>query len=121
MALVEVARFLDLAEAQVVASALRSGGIFVFEQNEVLGRLDVNLVYAMGGVRIWVPEDEADDAREFISQSRRQPSTLEPLPAVEATTLTLMSMLLTLATGIVLPLRPRRPERLGDGQMAEDA
>jgi hypothetical protein len=120
MALVEVARFLDLVEAQVVASALRSGGIFVFEQNAVLGRLDVNLVYAMGGVRIWVPEDEAADARAFIAESRRQPSTLEPLPAVEAAARTFVSVLLTFATGMVVPLRPRRPERLGDGHTAQD-
>jgi len=121
MALVEVARFLDLAEAQVVASALRSGGIFVFEQNVVLGRLDVNLVYAMGGVRIWVPENEAADARQFIAENRRQPSTLEPLPVAEAATRTVASVLLTFLTGFVVPLRPRRPERLGDGQIVEDA
>jgi hypothetical protein len=119
MALVEVARFLDLTEAQVVASGLRSGGVFVFLQNEVLGRMDVNLVYAMGGVRVWVPEDAAADARAFIAESRRQPSTLEPLPVAEAAARTIGSFLLTLLTGMIVPLRPRRPERLGDGQMAD--
>ena len=119
MALVEVARFLDLTEAQVVASALRSGGLFVFVQNEVIGRMDVNLLYAVGGIRIWVPEAEAADARAYIAASRRQPSSLEPLPAAEATARSLASLLLTLVTGVVTPLRPRRPERLGDGPMAE--
>jgi hypothetical protein len=119
MALVEVARFLDLTEAQVVTSALRSGGVFVFLQNEIIGQVDVNLRYAAGGFRIWVPEDDASDARTFIAARRRQPSTLEPLPKAEATVRTMLSFVLTFLTGSVVPLRPRRPERLGDGQPAD--
>lgn len=94
MDLVQVARFLDPTEAQVVASALRSGGMLVHLQGEVLGQMDVNLVHAMGGIRLWVPEDEAEDARAYINESRRQPSDLAPLPAAEATARTLLSLLL---------------------------
>ena len=114
MALVEVARFLDITEAQVVASALRSGGIFVFLQNEVISRMDVNLAYAAGGVRLWVPEAEAEDAKSFIAASRVKPSTAAPLQKAEAGARTIVSLLLTLLTGSVVPLRPRRPARLGD-------
>ena len=119
MALVEVARFLDLTEAEVVASVLRSSGMFVFVQNEIIGQMNVNLRYAMGGLRIWVPGADAADARTFIAASRRQPSTLEPLPVAEATVRTALSFLLTFLTGSVVPLRPRRPERLGDEQLAD--
>jgi hypothetical protein len=119
MDMVQIARFLDPTEAQVVASALRSGGMLVHVQGEVLGQMDVNLVYAMGGIRLWVPEDEAEDARTFINASRRQPSDLAPLSVPEATARTLASVLLTFLTGSVVPLRPRRPERLGDHATAE--
>jgi hypothetical protein len=112
MALVRVARFLDLTEAEVVASALRSGGLFVFLQNEITGRWMLNWVYAMGGFGIWVPEADAADARAFIAESRRKPSALAPLPVVEATARTLASFLLTFLTGNVVPLRPRRREWL---------
>ena len=119
MALVRVARFLDLTEAEVVASALRSGGLFVFVQNEITGRMRVNWVYAMGGFGIWVPEEEAADARAFIAESRRKASTLAPLPVAEAAVRIVLSFLLTVLTGQVVPLRPRRPERLGDGELAD--
>jgi hypothetical protein len=35
LSLVKVANFMDLTEAQVVASALRAGSIFVMVQNEL--------------------------------------------------------------------------------------
>ncbi len=119
MALVEVARFLDMTEAQVVASALRSAGVFVFVQNEVMGQMDVNLLYAIGGVRLWVPEEDFEDARAYIAASRRTPSQTAPLPVAEAATRTVASLLLTLLFGFVVPLRPRRPERLGEGAAAD--
>jgi hypothetical protein len=119
MDMVQVARFLDPTEAQVAASALRSGGMLVHLQGEVLGQMDVNLVYAMGGIRLWVPEDEAEDARAFINASRSQPSTLAPLPVAEATVRTTLSFLLTFLMGGVVPLRPRRPERLDESATAD--
>jgi hypothetical protein len=119
MDMVQVARFLDPTEAQVVASALRSGGMLVHVQGETLGQMDMNLVYAMGGLRLWVPEAEAEDARAFINASRRQPSTLAPLPAAESAVRTTLSLLLTLLIGAVVPLRPRRPERLRESATAD--
>jgi hypothetical protein len=114
MALVKIARFLDLTEAQVVASALRSGGVHVLVQNEAIGRIDINLRYAVGGFQIWVPEADAPDSYAFIAAARRQPSTLKPLPVAEATFRTALSLVLTFLTGTVVPLRPRRPQRLDD-------
>jgi len=114
MDMVPVARFLDLTEAQVVAAGLRTSGMLVHLQGEVLGQVDVNLLYAMGGIRVWVPEGDAEDARAFINASRRQASELQPLPVAEATVRTVASLLLTYLTGPVVPLRPRRPGRLPD-------
>jgi len=114
VALVEVARFLDLTEAEVAASALRSGGIFVVLQNEVITRMDVNLAHAVGGVRLCVPQDDAADARAFIAEHRRRPSDKAPLPKAEAAARTAFSLLLTLFTGAFVPLRPKRPGRLTD-------
>ena len=119
MALVEIARFLDATEAQVVASALRSGDIYVLVQGETLALMDANLINAMGGLRLWVPEADAEAARAFIGANRARPSTLDPLPAGEAAGRTVMSLLLTLLTGSIVPLRPKRPERLGDGRLGE--
>ena len=119
MDMVQVARFLDPTEAQVVAAALRSGGVLVHLQGEVLGQMDVNLVYAIGGIRVWVPEGDAEDARAFINASRRQPSSLSPLPVAEATLRVALSFLLTFIFGSIVPLRPRRPERLGDHAPAD--
>ena len=87
-------------------------------QGELLGQMDVNLVYAMGGIRLWVPTDDAEDARAFINASRRQPSELAPLPRAESAVRTVASLLLTFLTGAIVPLRPRRPERLGDSAEA---
>jgi hypothetical protein len=118
MALVQVARFLDPTEAQVAASALRSAGMFVMLQSETLSGVNVNLVYAMGGLGLWVDEADAADAQTFIDSRRQGPSTLSPLPAADAGARTLLSLVLTLLTGMVVPLRPRRPQRLMDERPA---
>jgi len=74
MALVEIARFLDLSEAQAAAASLRASGIPVFLQNENWGQTEAYLQLAMGGFRLWTPEEEAPDARAFIEQARAIPS-----------------------------------------------
>ncbi|HEY3697133.1 putative signal transducing protein [Phenylobacterium sp.] len=115
MALVEIARFVDLTEAQVAASALRASGIPVFLQNEHWGQTAFTMQLAIGGFRLWVPEEEATDAQAFISSSRRTPSALPPLPVSEATVRMVLSLLLSFLTGVITPLRPRRFQRLSDG------
>ncbi len=102
-----------------MASALRGADIFVFVQNETYAQFYGSMVNAMGGLRLWVPDDEAEAARAFIAEHRTQPSTLAPLTAPEATVRTILSLFLTIMTGVFLPLRPRRPARLGDGQPAD--
>ncbi|WP_372780911.1 hypothetical protein [Phenylobacterium sp.] len=115
MRFVEVARFTDLTEPQVAASALRASGIPVILQRDLVIQVHVNLIYAIGGPGLLVPEEDAEAARAFLNEVRTQPSTLAPLGSVEATLRLILSLALTWLTGFIVPLRPRRFERLGDG------
>ena len=72
MSLVRIARFADLTEAQVVASALRAAGVAVLLQNEQLGQTNFTWQQAIGGFGIWTPEEQAADAAEFIRQHRTE-------------------------------------------------
>jgi hypothetical protein len=74
MALVEIARFLDISEAQAAAASLRASDIPVFLQNEHWGQTEAYLQLAMGGFRLWVPEEEAEDARAYVEQARTIPN-----------------------------------------------
>jgi hypothetical protein len=77
MALVEIAHFSDLTEAQAAASALRASDIPVLVQNEHWGQSQFYLQLAMGGFALWVPEQEAADAKAFVLACRQvDPSTL---------------------------------------------
>lgn len=114
MRLVEVARYLDVTEAQVAASALRASGIPVLVQNEGCVHALGHLMFAMGGLRLWVPEAEAREARAFLVECRRRPSRLKPLKPVEAGTWMGLSLLLSFCFGGFAPVRPRRFDRLED-------
>jgi hypothetical protein len=91
MALVEIARFDDLQEAQIAAGALRAVGLTPLLQNEQWGSVAFFMQRAMGGFRIWTPEEEADDARTLIDACRqcdpavldwtRHPQALSAAPA----------------------------------------
>ena len=103
MRLVEVARFADLIEAQVVAAALRSSGMHVCLPNEYLGTANFNWHMAMGGFPVLVFETDWADAREFIIAARNTPSTMAPLTPFKSTLRFLASFVVTFATGIVTP------------------
>jgi hypothetical protein len=70
MSLKEIARFADLAEAQIAASRLRSEGVQVLVQNEYWGGADFIMTIAMGGFRLWAPEGQADEAKALINALR---------------------------------------------------
>jgi hypothetical protein len=117
MALVEVARFLDLTEAQTAASALRASDIQVFLQNENWGQTEAYLQLAMGGFRIWAPEEDAAAARAFIAACRAEPSEIAPQggPAQAAAGVGL-ALLLGPAAGFIAAAFRRR-----GGRLAKDA
>jgi hypothetical protein len=66
MALVEIRRFYGPEEAQVAASMLRAAGIEVLVQNEQLGMSDFIVRNAIGGFRLWVPEDDREEAYSLL-------------------------------------------------------
>ena len=68
-----------------------------------------------------IGDDVLEQAGEVVLARNADPAA-DPvlvLRVAEAAARTLASLLLTLVTGLVMPLRPRRPERLGDGPLAE--
>ncbi len=91
MALVEIARFDDLQEAQIASATLRSAGFHPMVQNEQLGSAIFYMQRAFGGFRLWVHDDEAAEARSLIESYRtsdpealdwtRHPQALSAAPA----------------------------------------
>jgi hypothetical protein len=122
MALVEVARILDLTEAQTAASALRASGIQVFVQNENWGQTEVYLQIGMGGFRLWTPEADAADASAFIAESRRRSepdaAKVEEYPVVTLGAVLLATVAGLLGWALVPFLKRRRP--LPDHELPQD-
>ncbi|MDZ4777527.1 MAG: DUF2007 domain-containing protein [Alphaproteobacteria bacterium] len=67
MAVVTLARFASLPEAMAAKGFLEAHGIHVImpEQGLLLGYLDLGV---MGGWRLLVIDDEAEDARELLAE-----------------------------------------------------
>ncbi len=110
MALVEVACFLELTEAQAAVAALRASGIQVFLQNENWGQTEAYLQMAMGGFRIWTPQADAEEAEAFIAACRAEPSQIAPQgsPAQAAVGLGLFVLLGPAGAWMATALRRRR-------------
>jgi ABC-type amino acid transport substrate-binding protein len=72
MDLVQIARFADLNEAQVAASALRASGI-----PAVVHDSSGQNYYVVQNFRLAVPEPDAADARAYLGALRNEPR--EPL------------------------------------------
>jgi len=117
MALAEVARFLDLTEAQTAAAALRASGVQVFLQNENWGQTEAYLQLAMGGFRLWAPEEDAAAARAFVAACRAEPSEIAPQGgAAQAVAGVGLALLLGPAAGFIAAAFRRR-----GGRLAKDA
>jgi hypothetical protein len=66
--LVTVRRYRDLSEAIVARSMLEAAEIDVHLQDENLVRLDWQVSNFIGGIRLQVPEDQANAATELLDQ-----------------------------------------------------
>ncbi len=62
-----VARYLFLTDALFAESRLRSAGIETFLIDETVPRLDWFWLHALGGVKILVADEDANDASELIN------------------------------------------------------
>jgi hypothetical protein len=77
MTMVVVARLLDLPQAQVAASALRSAGLHPVLFEETLSYAYWTAMFAFGGCRIAVPEGEVKDAVAILDHApQRSPEPL---------------------------------------------
>jgi hypothetical protein len=114
MALVEIARFLDLTEAQAAASALRASGVEVFVQNENWGQVEAYLQLAMGGFRLWTPEEDAADAQAFLAEVRREAPQPAPREGSAAPAVVGLAASLALAPVLGWLVAPFTRRRLAD-------
>lgn len=81
---VRIARFIDLQEAQIAAGLLGSQGFSVHLQNEQLGAVDYLIRQAIGGFGLWVPEDEAEEAKILLAEAAEQAAEVERDPELAA-------------------------------------
>jgi hypothetical protein len=65
MELVTVARFFNAAEADLTAARLESAGFAVLRHSEYSGVIE-GFPATVGGIRIQVPADQAEDARTLL-------------------------------------------------------
>lgn len=70
MALLQIARYADLREAQVAASMLRARGMLVVLPEEQITQTNFLLSQAVGGCRLCVAEDDAEEALALIAPHR---------------------------------------------------
>ena len=81
---VRIARFAVLQEAQIAAGFLGSQGFDVHVQNEQLGSVHYLWNQAIGGFGLWVPEDQAKEAKVLLAETKAQAADLEPDPEIAA-------------------------------------
>ena len=70
MALVQVARYTDLREAQIAASMLDAAGILAIVPEEQMGSANFLLGQAMGGYRLCVVDEEFEAALALVAPHR---------------------------------------------------
>lgn len=70
MALTQIARYADLREAQVAAGMLRARGMLVVLPEEQITQTNFLLSQAVGGCRLCVAEEDADEALALIAPHR---------------------------------------------------
>ena len=70
MALVQIARYADLREAQIAAGMLRAEGMLVALPEEQITQTNFLLSQAVGGCRLCVAEQDAEAALALIAPHR---------------------------------------------------
>ena len=67
MKLVTIYTALNPADAQLIRSRLEEAEFHPFVAGEIAALSIDGYAQAAGGIRVQVPEDEADDAKEFLA------------------------------------------------------
>jgi hypothetical protein len=74
-----VTRIPSLAEAQIAAGALRSGGIEAVVFDAAFGGMEAPVIEGLGGYRLMAPEEDVVEARASLKAIRSSPGLpLEP-------------------------------------------
>lgn len=66
MSLITVFNTWNPMEAQLIRSRLDAAGLFVTVTHEAAALMTEGSAMATGGIKVQVPEEEADDAREIL-------------------------------------------------------
>jgi hypothetical protein len=80
MTLIVISTFMNLAEAQIVAGALESGGLHPLVMDQVYGSVNWTGQFGLQGFRLAVPKEEAADAIVYF----RSLPAIEPRPMPES-------------------------------------
>lgn len=75
--LAEVSRFMDVYQAQFAASVLEGSGIQSFLDNPFFASIAPHIVYASGGVRLYVRVGDLDRAIEVLESVSAAPKAGE--------------------------------------------
>jgi hypothetical protein len=81
--MIEIARFADVYEAEIVASRLRADGFAPTLGGAEHAKADPLILQALGWVRLSVPEDEAAAATHRLAALRAGAETIEADPEPE--------------------------------------
>ena len=68
--MIEIARFADVYEAEIVASRLRAEGYDAVLGGAEHAKVNVLVLQALGGVNLSVPDHQADAARALLESLR---------------------------------------------------
>lgn len=97
--MIEIARFADVYEAEIVASRLRADGYDPVLGGAEHAKVNVLVLQALGGVNLSVPDDQADAARTLLEALRGGAERIEdadpvsPKPARKAGLVALLAVL----------------------------
>jgi hypothetical protein len=115
--LVEIARFFDLRDAHIAQSAIQACGMrcMIFDEN-LLGAQPY-LQIAMGGVRLMVDSENADDARQLLARIDRQTAGSGDIPLLPQTREQWHSAILTLIMSVFAgPMKIVRRRKAKDSE-----
>ncbi|HYC68105.1 putative signal transducing protein [Brevundimonas sp.] len=68
--MIEIARFADVYEAEIVASRLRAAGYVAVLGGAEHAKVNFLVLQALGGVNLSVPDNQADAARSLLEALR---------------------------------------------------
>lgn len=103
--MIEIARFSDVYEAEIVASRLRADGYDPVLGGAEHAKVNVLVLQALGGVNLSVPDDQADAARALLEALRAGAERLEdadPVPSKPARKAGLLAILTLIGLGFLV-------------------